>query len=251
MADIPEKREFKKFDLLVPTLDEQGPTHVFESDLQAWLDENQDMRPEGSGPNFEWTIGDEAAAVGNLERAQELAKNDESGEMQARLDEFPMDVLADMLGDDGYDFSPEGAEARQQAYDASIQEVLDRVHPIDTDRETWESLGETVDDGTMLTPEEAREMLTEYQKSQDAEEASTPETSSRQYPNKMNRTITHPDGFVEFDQHVFEDPERDKIMGNTWQALRRLSAKRAFEQEEAKRKGRQDPASTLGPSMTE
>lgn len=83
------------------------------------------------------------------------------------------------------------------------------------------------------------------------EEAPVAPTTRRPYPNKMNRTITHPDGFVEFDQHVFEDPERDEIMGNTWQALRRLSTKRAFEQEEAKRRGAKPNYSSLGVSIKE
>jgi len=228
-------------DTLVPTLDEQGPTHVFEGDLQAWLDENQDMRPEGSGPNFEWTIGDEAAAVGNLERAQELAKNDESGEMQARLDEFPMDVLADMLGDDGYDFSPEGERARKLEKMEEREEILADMGPFES------VMPEATDEERAFNLEQIKDTM---QQIEDTEEAPTPETSSRQYPNELSRTVTRPDGFVEFDEEVFPDPERDRVGGN-FRAFREGVARRALEKEEAKRKGKQDPASTLGPSMTE
>lgn len=62
---------------------------------------------------------------------------------------------------------------------------------------------------------------------QEARPAST--TRRRAYPNEMSRTITHPDGFVEFDEEVFPDPERDQIMAETIKALRKAAAKRAME----------------------
>jgi hypothetical protein len=52
-------------------------------------------------------------------------------------------------------------------------------------------------------------------------------TTQRPYPNEMSRTVTHPDGFVEFDEEVFPDPERDQIMADTMRALREAVAKRA------------------------
>ena len=104
------------------------------------------------------------------------------------------------------------------------------------------------DDGPRML--EDMEMLKKLHRQEEAPVATA--TRRHPYANELSRRVTHPDGFVEFDEEVFPDPERDQIMGDTWQALRRAASKNAMaEREEAERRGRQDPNPTLGPSMTE
>ena len=87
--------------------------------------------------------------------------------------------------------------------------------------------GETIpdyDDGPRtLEDMEMMERLAEQ------EAAPVAPTTRRPYPNEMSRTVTHPDGFVEFDEEVFPDPERDQIMADTMRAFREAAAKRAME----------------------
>ena len=68
----------------------------------------------------------------------------------------------------------------------------------------------------------------EYIMRQRDEVKRTAKSPTRPYPNEMSRRVTHPDGFVEFDEEVFPDPERDQIMANTWRAMREAAAKRAL-----------------------
>jgi len=87
--------------------------------------------------------------------------------------------------------------------------------------------GETIpdyDDGPRTL--EDMEMM---EKLHQQEAAPVAPTTQRPYPNEMSRTVTNPDGFVEFDEEVFPDPERDQIMADTMRALREAVAKRTME----------------------
>ena len=241
------QKSMEEFQLLVPTLDEEGKFFVGADDLANWLSENQDMRPPGSGPDGEWTVGDEEAAMANFEDGMDFGGRE------------PYDVLADKLDDQGYDFSPEGENARTEA---KRKEALDALtlmsddgtfalgpgHPDHPDY-VGRAFPEATDEERAFSLEQARQTMEElHSKMKEAKL----KPSSSQYPNELSRTVTQPDGFVEFDEEVFPDPERDKIMGDTFRALREASAKRAMaKQKEASRKGKQDTTSTLGPTFQE
>ena len=107
---VPRLDELVGSDRLVPTLTEEGVKEFPASDLSAWLSENQHERPPGSGPNGEWTLEDEEAAMAR--HAADFAIAEYEGRELSYGDRPPYDVLADKMRDDFYDFSPEGARAR-------------------------------------------------------------------------------------------------------------------------------------------
>ncbi len=229
----------------IQVLGEDGPQLVDAADLRDWLAENQNERPPGSGPNGEWTVDDESAAMKNYYRAVANALEDESGEMQQRLEEYPYDVMADMLDDQGYDFSPEGAEARQQRANELLNQTIDELGTDEFIREHFQPAFPDEEDDRLFSHDDVRERLTAYQQSQnrthDAARKAVGSSSPQGY-------IVHPDGYTEY----FEDPEvTAQAKKDTEESERQYLKEQRQKQKEAERRGRQDPASTLGPSMTE
>ena len=161
---------------LVPTLGMEGYRAVNESDLRKWLEFNQHERPPGSGPNGEWTVGDEEAAMQNYNSEMDFG------------DRPPYDVLADTLIDQDYDFSPEGEEARKA-------ESPETSYTIDDEREALESR----EYPAMLPQADAQEKMSLYLKSRKRTEGAAKKAMSGGHPEGY---IVHPDGFTEY----FEDP---------------------------------------------
>ena len=70
LKEMAESRTFEPMELLprqVRVLGEDGLELVNEFDLQDWLAENQHERPPGSGPDGDWTVDDEIAAMDTYE----------------------------------------------------------------------------------------------------------------------------------------------------------------------------------------
>ena len=79
---------------LVPTLTEDGVTHVERGDLADWLANNPNERPPGSGPDGQWTVGDEEAAMTAYFRDVHTQRNDRDEPTLDYGDRPPYDVLA-------------------------------------------------------------------------------------------------------------------------------------------------------------
>ena len=241
---IPELLPKQNPTRMIQVLGEDGPQIVDEADLRDWLAENQNERPPGSGPDGEWTVDDEEAAMLKFEEAGRLAAEDESGEMQQRLDEYPYDVMADMLHDQDYDFSPEGAEARQQAQDEMIQQTLDDYGTDEFVQEMYTPAFPDEEDERYFSPDDVRERLSAYEQSQkrthDAARKAVDSSSPQGY-------IVHPDGYTEY----FEDPKvTAQAKKDTEESERQYLKEQRQKRKDAERRGKQAP-STLGPSMTE
>ena len=227
------QKSMEEFQLLVPTLDEEGKFFVGADDLANWLSENQDMRPPGSGPDGEWTVGDEEAAMANFEDGMDFGGRE------------PYDVLADKLHDQGYDFSPEGAEARQQRANELLNQTIDEFGTDAFIRERFQPAFPDEEDDRLFSPDDVRERLSAYEQSQkrthDAARKAVGSSSPQGY-------IVHPDGFTEY----FEDPEvTAQAKKDTEESERQYLKEQRQKREEASRRGKQDTTSTLGPTFQE
>ena len=210
---------------MVPVFGASGVEMVPASQLEAWLssDESIGKRPPGSGPDGRWTLEDEKAAFKIVEENQDFGGKN------------PYDFLADKLA------SPEVGYFSEGLKEESARQKLAAKYPDATGIDFDERGGSTV----RFAADSAVPFI--YSAPEPKAIQSDPNAVPR---GELSRTITHPDGFMEFDQEVLPDPERDRVGGN-FRAFREGVAKLAFEKEEAKRRGKQDPAPTLGPSMTE
>ena len=166
LAPLVPMEPIEKLPRQIQVLGEGGPELVNEFDFEDWLAENQNERPPGSGPDGDWTVDDEIAAMGTYAEAVKLAAEDETGEMQQRLDEYPYDVMADMLHDQEYDFSPEGAEARQQRANELLNQTLDDYGTDEFIQENFQPAFPDEEDDRLFSPDEIKEKLSAYQQSQ-------------------------------------------------------------------------------------
>lgn len=229
--------DFERFEPMeiprqVRVLGEDGLELVNEFDLQDWLAENQNERPPGSGPDGDWTVDDEIAAMGTYEEGMDFG------------DRPPYDVLADNLHNQDYDFSPEGAEARQQAQDEMIQQTLDDYGTDEFVQEMYTPAFPDEEDERYFSPDDVRERLSAYEQSQkrthDAARKAVDSSSPQGY-------IVHPDGYTEY----FEDPKvTAQAEKDTAESAKQYRKEQRQKSEDAERRGKQAP-STLGPSMTE
>ena len=185
--DIMIPKIFNTPERLIPTLTEEGFKAVNESDFRDWLAENQHERPPGSGPNGEWTVGDEEIAMRVYNEQKILAENE--GEELSFGDRPPYDALADTMKDQGYDFSPEGEEARRS------NGILQSGEPPGGDMASRRALYDKARDAYDL----ALEKKNLYARSRERTEGAAKKAMSGGHPEGY---IVHPDGFTEY----FEDP---------------------------------------------
>ena len=199
-------KTFRSPERLIPTLTEEGYKGVNESDFRDWLAENQHERPPGSGPDGEWTVGDEEAAMQNYNSEMDFG------------DRPPYDVLADTLIDQDYDFSPEGEEARKA-------ESPETFYTIDDVRENLERL----EYPAMLPQADAQEKLSLYLQSRQRTQGAAKKAMSGGHPEGY---IVHPDGYTEY----FEDPAvTEQAVKDTQKSRREYRANQAEAEEEAPR----------------
>ena len=220
--EVQLKRKIPTF----PTLTESGVTLVHERDFAIWLHNNPHERP----PN--WTPSDESRAMMLFENL--------SPQQQADLGPRPYDRLADMLGDGGIlgaagddEFGMEDDAARYKGY---VDDYLSEMSPYTQSQQRTQAAARTAladNEGTLRDTG-----LTSYHETRHPGEAPGGGT--------LIRASATPFYEYEYDPKAFRQAEMD-----TKRSEREYEEGLARKEAERTRKGKQDPAPTLGPSMTE
>ena len=236
---------------MVPVFGASGVEMVPASQLEAWLssDESIGKRPPGSGPDGRWTLEDEKAAFKIVEENQDFGGRN------------PYDVLADKLA------SPEVGYFSEGLKEESARQKLSKKYPDATGINFDERGGSMVRFG----PDSAVPFIytaptpTPYAQSQNrtidaARKAFRPSKTVPMYPyDEVESAIEKQ--FVDAARQ-YEPEEQFKYVGDQVTSKTpgyggldelREGVRSALElqkrENEAKRRGLQDPAFTLGPSF--